>query len=60
MPSAAPITIARVSPAPVRHSDAAPLLTGPKDAADADLLLDYYFDNGLRDPKVQAKWCAAS
>ena len=40
--------------------DAASLLTGPKDAANADLLLDYYFDNGLRDPKVQAKWCAAT
>jgi glyoxylase-like metal-dependent hydrolase (beta-lactamase superfamily II) len=41
------------------RKDAASLLTGPKDGADADLLLDYYFDNGLRDPKVQAKWCSA-
>jgi len=40
------------------RKDAASLLTGPKDAANADLLLDYYFDNGLRDPKVQAKWCS--
>ena len=40
--------------------DAASLLTGPKDAANADLLLDYYFDNGLRDPTVQAKWCSAT
>ncbi len=39
--------------------DAAPLLIGPTDAANADLLLDYYFDNGLRDAKVQAKWCGA-
>lgn len=41
------------------RKDAAPLLTGAKDGANADLLLDYYFDNGLRDPKVQAKWCTA-
>ncbi len=41
------------------RKDAAALLTGPRDGANADLLLDYYFDNGLRDPKVQAKWCAA-
>lgn len=40
--------------------DAGPLLTGPKDAANADLLLDDYFDNGLRDPAFQRKWCTAS
>ena len=42
------------------RKDAAWLLTGPQDGANADLLLDYYFDNGLRDPKVQAKWCGAT
>ncbi|MEO5938680.1 MAG: MBL fold metallo-hydrolase [Sphingomonas sp.] len=40
--------------------DAAPLLTGPKDVANADLLIDYYIDNGLRDPAFQRKWCAAT
>ena len=40
--------------------DAATLLTGPKDAANADLLLDYYVDNGLRDPATQRKWCNAA
>ena len=40
--------------------DAATLLTGPKDAANADLLLDYYVDNGLRDPATRRKWCNAA
>jgi len=42
------------------RKDAAPLLTEPKDAANADLLLDYYFANGLRDPATQRKWCTTT
>lgn len=40
--------------------DAASFLTGPKDGANADELLDYYFDHALRDPAFQKKWCTAT